>query len=149
MSDLVGFLRERLNEAEAILRTAKPGPWFADGGHVHTAAHETDEVVDYTASVAHIARWDPARVLAEIEAKRRIIDEHREVRFTEIRLGIRDERVCTTCHGVLDEPADWPGHSDWPFPLIQAWFPCRTLRLLGLPDRDHPDYDPAWTPETP
>jgi hypothetical protein len=39
------------------------------GGHYWSVAHEV-----FIPNAEHIARWDPARVLAEVEAKRRILD---------------------------------------------------------------------------
>jgi hypothetical protein len=72
--DLVKFLRDRLDETARKAEAAKPGPWHADGGSVY-ASHPTDEVVGYTESAEHIAEHDPARVLAEVDAKRRIIAE--------------------------------------------------------------------------
>jgi hypothetical protein len=76
------FLLARIAEDEAVAQSASPGPW-------HTNA-ECDEVfaVDGVtvaegfalsgpqtrATTVHIARHDPARVLAECEAKRRIME---------------------------------------------------------------------------
>jgi hypothetical protein len=119
--DLISFLRARLNEDERVARAAKPGPWRADGGSVY-ATHPTDEVVDYTESAGHIARHDPARVLHEVEAKRRIIEEHRQEM-----LG-----WCETC----DVPGDAKGSE----------IGCPTVRFLALPYADHPDYRQDWTP---
>lgn len=63
----------------------------------------------------HIARWHPARVLAECEAKRRIVEEH----------------------GVID-PCD--AHD----PMTGRAEPCPTLLDLASVYADHPDFDPAW-----
>lgn len=65
----------------------------------------------------HIARWDPARVLAECEAKRRIVERHHAAG----RSGLCDE-----CHA-------------------QVW-PCPTLRALALPYADHPEFREEWRP---
>jgi hypothetical protein len=65
----------------------------------------------------HAGRWDPARVLAEVESKRAII-----ARITEY------ERLnCTD---------DFSGE----------WMSEDILRLLALPYSDRPGYDMAWTP---
>jgi len=59
---------------------------------------------------------DPARVLAECEAKRQIVALHKS------------------------EPGQHPdfcGHD-------LRELPCPTLRLLALPYADHPDYLPEW-----
>lgn len=68
----------------------------------------------------HIARHDPARVLAECEAKRRIVEEHRLDQYG-------DRIACSPC-------GFWPSADGG----------CPTLRLLALPYASHPDYDEAW-----
>ncbi|HEY9413627.1 MAG TPA: DUF6221 family protein [Pseudonocardia sp.] len=68
--------------------------------------------------LAHIARHDPARVLAEVEAKRRIVDAF--VRY--------------------DEESSDPCESCWAQGLGEA------LRLLALPYADHPECHPSWLP---
>jgi hypothetical protein len=77
-------------------------PWDAD----------TDAAI-----VEHVARHDPARVLAECEARRRIV-----------RLHGNDWNPRGKCQ-VCDEVG-----------------PCDTLCALALPYVDHPDYDEAWRP---
>lgn len=96
MDDLKDFLLARIAEDEAVAQEATPGPWHmepvvygppeegwgaADMGDVTTG--EGTGVVSHMyyegggASIknaAHIARHDPARVLAECEAKRRIVE---------------------------------------------------------------------------
>lgn len=88
MDELVQFLRARLDEDERIAKAATPGPWlvndesfietiYARDGHTAVVAggrwggeapvFESDE------DATHIARHDPARVLAEVEAKRRLL----------------------------------------------------------------------------
>jgi hypothetical protein len=73
---LAEFLLARIAEDEADAQAAMPGPWTLDGGTV-MAGHPTNEVVDwaYDENGPHIARWDPARVLAECEAKREIVEQ--------------------------------------------------------------------------
>lgn len=77
----------------------------------------------------HAARHDPARVLAELDAKRRILDLHqmdwRE--RPERGIGEADDPYCVACFG--------------------EGYPCATLRLFALPYADHPDYQPEWAPE--
>jgi hypothetical protein len=71
----------------------------------------------------------PARVLAEVDAKRRILELHRA--STDHHAD--KDPYCVGCWeaGGLDGA---PSH------------PCPTLRLLALPYADHPDYDEAWRP---
>ncbi|MFF3128521.1 DUF6221 family protein [Streptomyces sp. NPDC057908] len=93
MDDLVQFLRDRLDEDEQTARAASWDEW--DSSH-WTARHReqydgrwvvvdhaeegvtdvTPHAADDAAVAQHIARYDPARVLREVEAKRRIIDGH-------------------------------------------------------------------------
>ncbi|MET7795665.1 DUF6221 family protein [Streptomyces decoyicus] len=98
IDDLIAFLHARLDEGEAAARVATPGPWRHDPRKHHhivgtalfeeavftgpsgddaicvAGTGETDDAQSMR-DAAHIARHDPPRVLAEIEAKRAIIDE--------------------------------------------------------------------------
>lgn len=83
MDDLITFLRAQLDEDERIARAATPGPWEPvpeRPGWLTSAEYWS--VVDCSGTPAarenaeHVAEWDPARVLREIEAKRQIIDQH-------------------------------------------------------------------------
>lgn len=77
------------------------------------------------ASPVHIARHDPTRVLAEVAAKRRILELHfGEDRETDGGV-FRDQ--CAVCDESM---------------------PCETLRLLALPHAKHEDYNPDWGPVT-
>jgi hypothetical protein len=62
MDDLIAFLRAQLDEDERVAAAADGPGWGPDS-----------PLIDGR-ELAHIARWDPARVLAEVEAKRRVID---------------------------------------------------------------------------
>jgi hypothetical protein len=100
MSELVEFLRARLDEDEAVARAAVGLDWHAQGNvELRTIPHDSpgsvepcwyqiarggfDEgphvgLVDYyrwdrRETFRHIARHDPARVLREVEAKRRVL----------------------------------------------------------------------------
>jgi hypothetical protein len=74
------------------------------------------------ANATHIARWDPARVLGEVDAKRKILAEHR----------IIDGR-CHVCTAIAD------GHA------TRFRAPCWTLLALASVYSDHPDYDQEWS----
>lgn len=76
---------------------------------------------------AHIARHDPARVLAECEAKRRIVARHTPETAIHADHGGQDLiTYCGHCGTILDD-AD-----------------CPDLRDLATSYADHPDYDPDW-----
>lgn len=80
-----------------------------------------------------------ARVLAECDAKRRIVEEHpksdavERTRWAYSMDADGFERYydpCETC-GWDRVPEEWP---------------CPTLRLLAVPYTDHPDYRDEWKP---
>ncbi len=71
MSDLVDFLRARLDEDERTARCNSDGKGLADGfPDYRTYVDEDTEAADL-----FIRHFNPARELREVEAKRRIIDE--------------------------------------------------------------------------
>jgi hypothetical protein len=80
---LVEFLTARLDEDEAVARAARKytdRDWDVSGDSVY--ADHAEPVVQayvnlpqvYEGVVAHIARHDPARVLADVKAKRAIVE---------------------------------------------------------------------------
>src|SRR4051812_25289254 len=78
----------------------------------------------------HVARHDPARVLAECAAKRRLVlacrDSRPDLRF----LGARP-------NGLADFPLT---------PTDQHQLAALTLALLALPYAEHHDYRVEWRP---
>jgi hypothetical protein len=143
MDNLVQFLHARYDEDEQAAHAAKGGPWHTDGGSVY-ATHPTDEVVDYTESGEHIARHDPARVLAEVDAKRRRLARHTPERR---RLALDDADgttsmaflICTSCtpnRVIRREEQD-----------IVVW-PCPDLLDDAAVHADHPDYRDEWRPSS-
>jgi hypothetical protein len=111
---LVAWLTDALDEDERVAKAAQPGPWsafrhHATGGSVGSAdargvadrrnyddyaRYETGEWLDHGDAV-HIARWDPARVLAEVAAKRAILEQYR------VALRQKDWPACTVLEDVL------------------------------------------------
>jgi hypothetical protein len=79
----------------------------------------------------HIARYDPARVLAECAAKRRIVEMHWAT--TSSFLG----REITSCCAECSPEGNWDSAPDVPHP-------CPTLRILASVYADHPDYRREW-----
>ncbi|WP_116451594.1 DUF6221 family protein [Blastococcus litoris] len=78
----------------------------------------------------HVRRHDPARVLAECTAKRRLVLACRDARPDRAFLGARPE-------GLADFPLT---------PADQHQLAALTLALLALPYADHPEYRPEWRP---
>lgn len=131
MDDLVRWLGEQLDEDERIARDADPGPWKSEslGRHNQAAIKlaAPTSLIQFDGSRAaangmHASRHDPARVLREIDAKRRMIDT-----FTR-RYEASKASSTTTATG-----AHWVMLAD-------------TLRLLALPYADRPGYREEWRP---
>lgn len=102
VDELIAFVRQQLDEDERVARAAVElawasggsGQWSTDSSGIIDSAVEVapqvlvDEGVPTSEQIEHITRWDPARVLAEVEAKRRILDaasdlQEREGRYAE------------------------------------------------------------------
>jgi Family of unknown function (DUF6221) len=142
-AELLAFFEARLDEdekaangaAELSARTnGPPDPVWADGGrHGVIAAcgtlatgyeHEMEPPIS-----AHIARWDPARVLADVAAKRSLIEDYRIVvanNAIERRLPPDDE-VRAAARELIAKS------------LLMI------LRRLAAAYTDHPDFRPEWT----
>jgi hypothetical protein len=153
MDDLVAFLRARLDEDEAAAAAAQQettGCWTAretdwgggsvveDGGGaliLPTAAND----VHYP----HVARHDPARVLAEVEAKRKIVDAY-------LPPGADPHPGLPCINYEGQDPAQYDEYGA----CERHWQASKTLlhedfvlRLLALPYAGHPGYRPEWAPE--
>lgn len=127
VTELIDFIRARLDEDERTAHEARRGPWHVDGGTVY-ATHITDQIVDYTDSAEHVARHDPARVLAEVDAKRKMIALCGPPLIDVTPFGTAPDAPPETVLGA-GEP--------WGLPV---------LHLLALPYADHPDYRAEWRP---
>jgi hypothetical protein len=126
MTTLTEFLLARIAEDETVANQARDdgdGRWSTGSHPSDECRIEGDNMIVYDegghteAQASHIARHDPARVLAECEAKRRIVESH-----------AYDEGFEGCVHDMKD---DWP---------------CPTLCLLALPYADHADYRDEWRP---
>ena len=127
MDDLISFLRAQLDEDEravaAILRgvpnwRVDTEPWPSGVGVVND---QNDGVAIAIGSFAaeHIARHDPARVLREVESKRRILAEH-----SELDRGMCQclaDFPCATVRLLALPYADRPGYRE-------SWRPGETTR---------------------
>ncbi|MEV8623389.1 DUF6221 family protein [Streptomyces sp. NPDC051079] len=154
--DLVEFLTARLDEDEQAARAATDGPWAAwqrstlrGLGDLLHAVTTPGQAPGARASIAtaswldaeHIARHDPARVLAEVDAKRRILASYTEA------VLVRDEATqwAMSPSPVITNPgAD--GVERWTRARDAAFFLEPAIRLLAQPYASHPDYDEAWRP---
>lgn len=153
MDGLIAFLNARLDEDEAAARSAarkhRP-PWraetWADGlkGSVNNSpegaspsAHDSGFVADTNsgAVASHIARYDPARALREVAAKRAILAEHG------LANGGRDAGRCRVCTAITHTGM---GHAD----ARRFRAPCPTLLFLAAVYSDHADYRQEWAPQS-
>lgn len=153
----VEFLTARYDEREAKAKAATPGPWQDSGtilagvlgaGHQTVAACNSSEwdnqeysypaSAEESANSAFIAANDPAYVLADIAAKRAILELHEAVPY----YGLDQRGRWLPCTG---EPKLWYcGSCQDDDGIINGELPCDTLRILAAPFADHPDYNPAW-----
>ncbi|MEU2510536.1 DUF6221 family protein [Streptomyces syringium] len=140
--DLVAFLHARLDEDEQAARACASAPWAIEiPPMVHVSAKAVRDskwkwgTLGYVASVerdadrVHIVRHDPARVLAEVEAKRRLLKLH-EPRHDDYTW------ICDTCSRYDTERQM----------RVYEYAPCEHLKILALPYSDHPDYREGWRP---
>jgi hypothetical protein len=135
MSELVEWLHACLDEDERVARAVKPlGVVYVMGGEAvdHEFIHARFVVAGEDGyptrqtdreAQAHFARWDPTRVLAEVDAKRRILDLH-------------DSDGGHECAGGSDSYGS--------VTVYDA--PCPTVRLLALPYAGQPGYRDEWRP---
>ena len=138
MDDLLTFLRDRLTEDEQAARAATAGPWEVDtecneGGFLLRQTDGPAHVIYDPApweengrDFEHFARHDPSRVLADVEAKRRIIE--------------LAEQVFNTAWSEKDDQGICFSHP------IASRRMRDVLCLLALPFAGHPGYRPEWKP---
>lgn len=137
MADLVRWLTAQLDEDERIARACPGrGEWYAG---------EIDYVADLSPEKCeHIAEHDPARVLREIDSKRKLLaDVLAEPHFR------NEEDNWYSCAALTDEDGDpvcldesrAPGPCDCGRDARVA----RRVRLLALPFEDRPGFAEAIT----
>lgn len=117
-----GDLREAMNHQDVSLRTVEEFPTKSGVGDLPAFLVSPVEEMEPGAG-EHIARHDPARVLAECAAKRAIIELHFECRWASVPSGCS---VCRTLSSIPDT------------------YPCRTVSHLATVYADHPDYRQEW-----
>ena len=125
MADLVQWLRAQLDADAAEIAD----PYAEKAWHTRDCAIHPDAWGNEGSSCDCGV---PARVLREVEAKRRIVEIHRVVG------GFEDEDMTDLGSGCSEcgYSAEYGDRGGW----------CETLRLLALPYEDRPDYQEAWRP---
>lgn len=106
---LTEFLLERISEDEAVAQAAV--------GHRFSCRVAWSD----TEVITHIGRWSSRRVLAECEAKRRVVALHRP-----------SGTASNFCHHCA-----YTNHEVWP---------CPDIRIMAAVYVDHADYDESWRP---
>ena len=120
--DLDQFLLARIAEDKRIASDAADASGRVDW--------DSDAAAGSPHAAEHVARHDPARVLAECGAKRRLV------------LACRDSRPDLTFLGA--RPA---GLADFTLtPADQHQLAALALALLALPYAEHSDYRSEWRP---
>lgn len=126
-ADLIAFLKARLDEQDHAALRATESPWevvhmrdqtFGVWSIGNGFSGEDDLLanVNVKPDAVHIALHDPKRVLADVAAKRQIIDRYEYVQ------------------------SDPEIHDDGEYAMAGV------LRLLALPFSGHPDYQESWKP---
>lgn len=141
MSDLATFLLDRIAEDEAAARAAEVASKYEWSDNAFTEAVElADNEGALEAATKHIARHDPARVLAECEAKRKIVERREELE------GM--VRAVLEATQVVPPAADEQAAVDFAVTGVRGGIvTCDDiLRRLALPYANHPDYRDEWRP---
>ena len=126
MSELVVFLKARLDDDERVAKGAE-----------RTSTADWIQAVlrspfDFRTN-DHIARHDPARVLREVEAKRRILARHKPGDPS------TNAWAAPWCEGCGYE-------GSLSYPRTEHIDECPELRDLAIAYADHPDYREEWRP---
>lgn len=158
--DIHAFNLARLAEDEAValdaIHEVTDGHWTyrPPTAHPHGAYKVTDSLgysltegydveSDPWWTCEHIARHDPARVLREVAAKRRVLERHRPASHPNYRFYDTDP-IVYTCVGCGYDTNSCGEHE----PRAEDINDCPELRDIAAIYADHEDYAPKWS-ETP
>ena len=129
LADLVAWLREQIDEDERVAQDARGHVWrydperstalVVDAGSGQAIAYRPRSGDAPSAGDGiHIARWDPARVLAEVAAKRAILDH---------------------CVSTIRHAGDPPGIDPEDVTAVE-----HVIHLLAQPFAGRAGFDPSW-----
>ena len=130
--DLTAFLTARLDEEHLLAHKfvyVDGGEWTADVlarlwwySDPPKPRSATDPIIQ------HAARYNPARIVREVETKRAILARHQQAP------GADGTLFCCWCSSDVDTAS------------LDVWWPCPDVRDITAIWDGHPDYDPAWGP---
>lgn len=135
--DLVAFIRARLDEDERIAREAGGDEWIqgektvdwddetddeitAPSGYIMRGDDDAvvyDEGTPSPKQATHIARFDPARVLRGVDAKRRIVASCEPDHYDSV--GSGDDTTALATEVLWGIASEWSTHSHY----LQEWTP--------------------------
>lgn len=118
MNDLVAFIRTRLDADQQVAKQAAEPFRHGDRTGLNGLHSQLTN---------HVLRHNSARVLAEVAAKRRILERHP---------GATNVDECPGCGANLD--------GTWRTPPGSL---CPEQVDMALPYADHPDYRQEWRPD--
>ena len=153
--ELATFVAARLDEDEAAAKAIEdrsdpwPGQWVADGNHAlrtyngWVLAASVPTGSEFAPGVlAHIARHDPARVLREVEAKRKRLALYLDAKET-LAVALKKappEDDPATAHSYVRERIN-VNQASGRFTALEM-----SVRLDAMVYGDHPDYRAEWKP---
>lgn len=152
MDDLIEFLRAEIDEDEQVALAASPGPWRPNAEHDEVLAVDDITVADgfalsgnqLRATVDHIASWDPARVLAEVDAKRKLIERYQAARQRQA--DNSDKFVLLTKQRHLDQ-TEFTRVKTHGWELSgQVAALATAVAVAAMPYADRPGYQEQWHP---
>lgn len=172
MSDVIAFLKERLDGEESAARRATPGPWIWTGDYPDGVCPHSTEWCDHgpdleTSDAASIAVHGQYVVTSGgYDASNLSVSDDNAAHIaywspTRILAEIAAKREVLAQHGVVPEGSGYDpdgkggrytyGHMSnvcstcgTPDEYAER-SPCGTLLALVAPYSTHPDYDPEWT----
>jgi hypothetical protein len=155
---LASFLLARIAEDEEAARAVEPlqdvpvigGPQRQSFGHVRRSYATEDgypRTLGDPAAEAHFARHDPARVLAECEAKRRIVELHKSwpvLVETQPEFAAADPADPSSVVYRMSQQIAWTTEQHYRERFGEEPPTAPTLRALAQPYADHPDFRSEW-----
>ena len=158
MTTLTEFLLARITEDEAVARRAtgaeRTGNWWLDpdeGGVTEVSCLDVQGFITAVdVDAAHIARHDPARVLADCDAKRRIVKLHKSWPVL-VETPMEFETAASSTDPTrmvfrASQQIAWTTEQEYRNRFGAEPPTGPILRALALPYATHPDYDESWRP---